>query len=259
MSGTGSFEKVMAVAMVVAVAAVLASTVVLVSALNVRPSQVTGTGSEPRQILVTGIATVTLVPDEARLVIGVVAKGETAGEASRKNAEAMSKVIEALRGLGLTDKEIQTKWLSVNADYDCSGGRCVVVGYVATNTVEVKLRSEKFQVISEVIDRSVAAGANIVQGVLFTVSEERRRSMEEDLLKAAMADARRKAQRAAEELGASIRGVLSVDLTVEQAPYPMMPYPIMLTVLRAESGASTPVVPGEVTVTARVQVSFEIG
>jgi uncharacterized protein YggE len=69
-----------------------------------------------------------------------------------------------------------------------------------------------------------------------------------------MADAKRKAQRAAEELGASIRGVLSVDLTVEQAPYP-----IMLTVLRAESGASTPVVPGEVTVTARVQVSFEIG
>jgi uncharacterized protein YggE len=252
-SGTGSFEKVMAVAMVAAVAAVLASTLVLVSALNVRPSQVTGTGSELRRILVTGIATVTLVPDEARLVIGVVAKGETAGEASRKNAEAMSKVIEALRGLGLTDREIQTKWLSVNADYDCSGGRCVV-GYVATNTVEVKLRSEKFQVISEVIDRSVAAGANIVQGVLFTVSEERRRSMEEDLLKAAMADAKRKAQRAAEELGASIRGVLSVDLTVEQAPYPIMP-----TLLRAESGASTPVVPGEVTVTARVQVSFEIG
>jgi uncharacterized protein YggE len=188
---SGSFEKVMAVAMVVAVAAVLASTVVLVSALNVRPFQVTGTGSEPRRILVTGIATMTLVPDEARLVIGVVANGETAGEASRKNAEAMSKVIEALRELGLTDREIQTKWLSVDADYDCSGGRCVVVGYVATNTVEVKLRPEKFQVISEVIDRSVAAGANIVQGVLFTVSEERRRSMEEDLLKAAMADASR--------------------------------------------------------------------
>ena len=55
MSGTGSFEKVMAVAMVVTVAAVLASTVVLVSALNVRPSQVTGIGSEPRRILVTGI------------------------------------------------------------------------------------------------------------------------------------------------------------------------------------------------------------
>ena len=79
MSGTGSFEKVMAVAMVAAVAAVLASTLVLVSALNVRPSQVTGTGSELRRILATGIAMVTLVPDEARLVIGVVAKGETAG------------------------------------------------------------------------------------------------------------------------------------------------------------------------------------
>jgi uncharacterized protein YggE len=253
-SSTGPFEKVMTVAMVVAVAAVLASTVVLVSTLNERLSQVAGTGSEPRRILVNGIATVTLVPDEARLTIGVVTRGETAEEASRKNAEAMSKVIEALRGLGLTDKETQTKWLSVNADYDCSGRKCVVAGYVATNTVEVKLRSEKFHVISEVIDRSVAAGANLVQGVQFTVSEERRRSMEEDLLRAAVADAKRKAQKAAEELGAGIRGVLNVDLTIDQAPYPIVP-----TVVRAESGASTPVVPGEVTVTARVQVSFEIG
>ncbi len=238
----------------VAVAAVLASTVLLVSTVGERASQVTYTGPEPRRVLTTGIASLTLVPDEARVTVGVVTRGETAEEASRKNADEMSRVIGALRGLGLTEREIQTKWLSVNADYDCSEGKCVLSGYVATNAVEVKLRSEKFQLISEVVDRSIAAGADFVHGVHFGVSEERRRALEEDLLRAAVADARRKAQRAAEELGTGIRGVLSVDLTIDGFPYPLMP-----TALRTESGASTPVIPGELTVTARVQVVFELG
>jgi uncharacterized protein YggE len=242
------------VVMVVAVAAVLAATAVLLSNVGERASHGVDVSPEPRRIITTGFATLTLVPDEARVTVGVVTRGETAEEASRKNAEVMTRVIEALKGLGLTEREIQTRWLSVNAEYDCSGGRCTVSGYVATNTVEVKLRSERFQLISEVIDRTVAAGANLVQGVHFSVSEEMRKSVEEELLRAAIADARRKAQRAMEELGSGIRGVLYVDLSIDQIPYPIVP-----AMARGESGASTPVVPGEVTVTARVQVSFEIG
>ncbi len=254
MSSTGSLEKVMMAAIVVAVAAVLAATVVLVSNVGERTSQVTNAGSETKRILTTGIASMTLVPDEARVTVGVVTRGVTAEEASRKNAEVMSRLIDVLRGLGLTEREVQTRWLSVNAEYDCSGGRCTVSGYVATNTVEVKLRSEKFQLISEVIDRAVEAGANLVQGVHFSVSEEKRKSVEEELLRAAIADAKRKAERAAEELGARITGVLNADLSIDQVPYPVVP-----AVVRAEAGAGTIVVPGEVTVTARVQVSFEIG
>ncbi len=253
-SSTGSLEKVLMVVMVMGVAAVLVATGVLVSNVGERASRVVNVSSEPKRILTTGFATLTLVPDEARVTVGVVTRGETAEEASRKNAEVMSRVIGALKGLGFTEREVQTKWLSVNAEYDCSGGKCTVSGYVATNAVEVKLRSEKFQLISEVIDRTVAAGANLIQGVHFSVSEERRKSVEEELLKAAIADAKRKAQRAAEELGTGIRGVLYVDLSIDQIPYPVVP-----AMARAGSEASTPVVPGEVTVTARVQVSFEIG
>ena len=254
MSSAGSLEKVLTVAMVAAVAAALTVTAVLVSNAGERTSRLVDVSPEPRRILTTGFASLTLAPDEARVTIGVVTRGETAEEASRKNSEVMTRVIGALKGLGLTEREIQTRWLSVNAEYDCSGGRCTVSGYVATNTVEVRLRSERFQLISEVVDRTVAAGANLVQGVHFSVSEERRRSVEEELMRAAIADARRKAQRAAEELGARITGVLYVDLSVDQ-----IPYPVVTAVGRAESGAGTPVVPGEVTVTARVQVSFEIG
>lgn len=254
MSSAGSLEKVLTVAMVAAVAAALTVTAVLVSNAGERTSQLVDVSPEPRRILTTGFASLTLAPDEARVTIGVVTRGETAEEASRKNSEVMTRVIGALKGLGLTEREVQTRWLSVNAEYDCSGGRCTVSGYVATNTVEVRLRSERFQLISEVIDRTMAAGANLVQGVHFSVSEERRRSVEEELMRAAIADARRKAQRAAEELGARITGVLYVDLSVDQ-----IPYPVVTAVGRAESGAGTPVVPGEVTVTARVQVSFEIG
>jgi len=253
-SSAGSLEKVLTVAMVAAVAAALTVTAVLVSNAGERASRLVDVSPEPRRILTTGFASLTLAPDEARVTIGVVTRGETAEEASRKNSEVMTRVIGALKGLGLTEREIQTRWLSVNAEYDCSGGRCTVSGYVATNTVEVRLRSERFQLISEVVDRTVAAGANLVQGVHFSVSEERRRSVEEELMRAAIADARRKAQRAAEELGARITGVLYVDLSVDQ-----IPYPVVTAVGRAESGAGTPVVPGEVTVTARVQVSFEIG
>ena len=254
MSSAGSLEKVLTVAMVAAVAAALTVTAVLVSNAGERTSRLVNVSPEPRRILTTGFASLTLAPDEARVTIGVVTRGETAEEASRKNSEVMTRVIGALKGLGLTEREMQTRWLSVNAEYDCSGGRCTVSGYVATNTVEVRLRSERFQLISEVVDRTVAAGANLVQGVHFSVSEERRRSVEEELMRAAIADARRKAQRAAEELGARITGVLYVDLSVDQ-----IPYPVVTAVGRAESGAGTPVVPGEVTVTARVQVSFEIG
>ncbi|MEM0450526.1 MAG: SIMPL domain-containing protein [Nitrososphaerota archaeon] len=250
MSSVGSLDRVALVAVVAAVVLVMAATLLN---LQQRPLQVVGTGSETNYISVTGFASVKVVPDEARVVIGVRTRGETAEEASRRNAEAMSRVVDELRRLGLTERDMQTRWLSVDAEQDCVSGRCVVVGYVATNTIEVTLRSDRFQLISQVIDRSVAAGANYVQGVYFTVSEERRRQMEEDLMRSAIADAKRKAQRAAEELGVGIKGVLSVDLTIDQVPYPI---PLAT---RTTSGPETPIVPGEVTVTGRVLVRFAIG
>jgi uncharacterized protein len=65
----------------------------------------------PAVISVTGEATVSVAPDQAQIDGGVTSEAKTAREASDANNAAMGKVLLALKGAGIEEKDFQTSRL----------------------------------------------------------------------------------------------------------------------------------------------------
>jgi uncharacterized protein YggE len=207
----------------------------------------------PPSIRVSGEATVTVQPDQARIDIGVTTQAQTAQAAAANNAQRLDMVIAELRRALGSGAEIKTISYSLNPDYRYpkGGGRPTITGYTATNVVRVTLND--LTRIGQVIDAATQSGANQVQRLQFTLKDEQ--AAQSQALRAAAVKAKAQAESLAQALGLKIGRVLSV---VESSGGVQ---PIMrdVTLARAEASASTPVEPGTIEVRATVTLTVEIG
>src|SRR5690554_4547396 len=191
-------------------------------------------------------------PNIVTVSAGVTTEASTAVEAMRTNAQAMSRVVERIKQLGVPERDIQTTGINLGAqyDYDQSARRQVFRGYQASNRVSVKLRD--IQRTDEVLDALVAAGATDLNGPDWSIDDDT--SARAQARRQAMETARAQALEYARAAGYSDIRLLEVSETIAQQP--PMPY------LRAEraqaADASTPVQPGMVQAGVTVRVSYEM-
>ncbi|MDK2826303.1 hypothetical protein SAMN04488589_2785 [Methanolobus vulcani] len=207
-------------------------------------------------ITMGGYAEQKVVPDTASLSIGVVTQAETAKEASDENAAIMSAVISDLKDLGLEDKEIQTSYVSVYPVYNYDGER-TITGYSASNSVQVT--TTKLDYLSDIIDRSTAAGANQIGSISFSVSDDMQEQLREQLVSAAVDNARSKANELAGSLDLKITGVQTASMYDNGNTPIYYTKSVVETAAMDAGGVSTPVEPGESTVSMSVQVTYYIG
>jgi uncharacterized protein YggE len=199
-------------------------------------------------ISVSGEAQVSVPPDLAQIDAGVSTEAKTAREASEANNAAMGKVLLALKGAGIEEKDYQTSRLSLQPQYAPNrSGPNAVVGYRAANRVAIKLRD--VSKVASIIDTLVAAGANELGGVNFMVSAASK--LLDEAREQAIADARRKAEIYARAAGVTLGSPVSIS--EEGAPGPM-PFRKMA----AGMAASAPVAQGEETLHVTVSVSWAI-
>jgi uncharacterized protein YggE len=191
-------------------------------------------------IVVTGDGTVSTVPDRAQLSFGVTTNAKTASAALRANAAEMVRVIAALKEQGAAD--IRTEFVSLSPRTNPSGDE--ILGYAATNTVDVTLRD--LTRIGAAIDRAVEAGANQVSGPNLVRSDAT--ALYRQALRAAIVNAKGKAQTIASASGLHLRRI--TDVTEAGGPIPLP------TVNRAGAAPSTPIEPGTQLVEATVTVTF---
>src|SRR5258708_34099894 len=124
----------------------------------------------PALISITGEANVSVAPDLAQIDGGVTSEAKTAREASDANNAAMGKVLLALKGAGIDEKDYQTSRLSLQPQYAPNrNGPSPVVGYRASNPVTVRLRD--VTKLAGIIDVLAGAGANDIGGINFMVSQ----------------------------------------------------------------------------------------
>ena len=125
----------------------------------------------PPAISVTGEATVSVPPDLAQIDAGVTSDAKTAREASEANNAAMGKVLLALKGAGIDEKDYPDLAAVAAAAIARRTGRGppAIVGYRASNRVTVRLRD--VAKVASVIDMLVGAGANDIGGINFMVSQ----------------------------------------------------------------------------------------
>lgn len=219
---------------------------VVFACLLMAASPAAAQNSSEKFITVTGEATVTAAPDVATLRGGVTSQGKTALEASEANNKDMTAVIAALRQAGVEERAIQTTRLSISPRQENVNGRLRVIGFQANNQVTVTLRD--VTKVAAVIDRMIAAGANEMSGIDFSVTDPSKPL--DDARKRAVEDARRKADVYAQAAGVRLGRAVIIQ---EDGAAPAQPFRA-----RMAAGAAAPVQPGEETLRVSVTVSFEL-
>ena len=204
----------------------------------------------PPAISVTGEATMSVAPDQAQVDGGVTSDAKTAREASDANNAAMGKVLLALKGAGIDEKDYQTSRLSLQPKYAPErSGPSSVVGYRASNRVTIKVRD--VNKIAGVIDVLVAAGANEIGGINFVVSQASK--LLDDIREKAIADARRKAEIYAKAAGVTLGEPLSIAEEGGSMPVFRGKMPAPMATM-----APAPIAQGEETLSVTVSVSWAI-
>ena len=231
---------------------------------------------------ISSTATIEVRPDQLSVTVGVETNDTTAQEAVSQNANLTSQVIAALRGLGIGENRIETSSYSVLPIYQfiqppqpcieiyppppgCET-RQEIIGYRATNTVTVTLDVPFFRTVTEsvpdvnagqVIDGAVTAGANRVEGIVFFISPDRQEEIRDTLIGDAIANARQRANIAAEALEMTVSGVQSA--TINPPDFPVFSVDLQEGAAAADTvSAPTQILPGEQEVSTTVSVVFYI-
>lgn len=215
-------------------------------ALGVAPSA--AAQSQPSGITVTGSAELKGAPDVAYVNLGVVTEDVEAAAAAQANAAKTNAVIDAIIKAGIPKADIETVNYSVSPIVNYQVDPAVTTGYRVSN--QVRVRTRNLAGVGSLIDTAIVAGANGVQGVTFDIEDKsaiRRRAMVE-----AMREAQADARLIAETLGVKLGKVTSVSVSG-----PVIPRPYEMSMMKSEA-APTPIIPGQVEVSASVTVVFAI-
>ena len=121
-------------------------------------------------ITVTGKAGMEATPDVAQVTIGVSTRANTPLAARQANAEAMNATLDAIRALGIEDRDIQTSNLNM---YNTYGDYGTVTGYrmSADLTIMVREISKAGEVVDAAIAAARAAAAGKQVGMVKQVTE----------------------------------------------------------------------------------------
>jgi len=163
-------------------------------------------GGYVREISVESEGTAYVVPDLAVVRLAVNTEGETSEDTVTENTVTMNAVMEAIKGLGITEEDIKTTgyYLSPAYEYD-EDGNYSENGYTLSQTVEVSLSD--FTLIGTLISSASSAGANSVEGVEFTVDNPE--TAKSEARAEAIAAAKEKAEQIAEQSGLKLGKLVS--------------------------------------------------
>jgi uncharacterized protein YggE len=188
----------------------------------------------PRTITVVGEGQVSASPDIAIAYIGVQVSDPVAKVATEKAAQDMEAVLTALKGEGIAEKDIQTSYYNVYVDrpYGPQGPGSEAL-YQVSNNVQVTIRD--LDKLTNILGAAIETGANNINRV---------------------ENAKATAEELARLNGLAVGEVVSVSEVVESGAYYVSEQAYAATGLGG--GGAGPLSPGEVSVSAQLQITYAI-
>ncbi|GAB4480823.1 MAG: SIMPL domain-containing protein [Anaerolineae bacterium] len=208
---------------------------------------------QQKTISVTGFGEASAAPDVAYVDLGISARGSELGTAVEDANTTMAAINQALAGMGIEEKDMQTSNFSVWVEevYDREGQPTGQRIYHVDNTLRVTVRD--VEAAGDVIGAALDAGANSVNGLSFGIDDPT--TLQDAARVDAIADARRRAEQLAEGLGVRVGS----PITISESFSSPAPSPRMFDVaMEAAAGAAPPISGGETTVSMQVYVTFEL-
>ncbi|MDO9333870.1 MAG: SIMPL domain-containing protein [Dehalococcoidales bacterium] len=238
----------------------VATSVLVLTGLFLYGCQASTTGSSAAQqqgLWVTGEGKVQVTPDIANVQLGIEAQAATVAEAQNQANSAMTSVMNALKASGVADKDIQTRYFSIQkvTRWDDEKQQEITIGYRVSNVVNAKIREiQDGARVGTVIDAVTQAGGDLtrVDSITFDVDDPIR--FYDQAREKAMADASDKAKSLATLAGVKLGKAIYINEYSASTVSPMLNY------ARAEAGMSdaTQISAGELEIALTIQVVYAI-
>ena len=210
----------------------------------------------PPIISVSGEGIVEATPDRATISVGVVTRAKNPSEVQSSNARAAQSVINSIVALGIERKNISTGNYNFNPVYrHLDNGKRILEGYEASNSVTIIV--DDLNLVGKVIDSALNHGANRVDSLNFGLRNKN--AYQDEALRLAVLDAKRKAEIVAATLGKSIVSVRNVSINSNHVSAPRN-YKMARSMATEDAVAEyeTPIESGTLQCSANVHVEFEI-
>ncbi len=210
-----------------------------------------------RTITVVGVGKASGKPDIAHVTVGIETQAPSLQKAVDDNKAKMTGLLDTLKKLGLADKDIRTSNYSVYTERPtppvapvATEGSVDQMIYHVTNQVDVTVRD--VNQLGDVLDKVVAAGANNIYGVNFSVDDTTK--LEADARANAVTDAKTRAASLAQLNGVQLGDVISVSEVINGP----VAYPVDFGGKGIGGGGSTPVQPGELEISMSIQITYAV-
>lgn len=204
----------------------------------------------------SGEGKVTAVPDQATINLGVTQTATTVADAQNKTNQSANKIIDELKKLGISDKDIKTTNYSVNPNYSNEilglGRTQNITGYTVTQNLEVDIKP--IEKVNKALDTATANGANLVGGVNFSFSDSLTQTLKQKATDQAVNNAKAQAQNLAKATGIHLGNIVNVVASSNQ------PIPLMATangIAKTDQSTPTDITPGQNSITINVVIYYE--
>ena len=207
---------------------------------NDRPNQQT--------VKVTGEATLQAPPDQAIITLGVQTENVDPKLAQQENSQTTSKIITALRELGIAEENIKTSDYRLDPQYDYVEGKEIFKNYKVQHMIQIKTKD--IENVGSIVDSAVKHGANSVSNVRFSLANS------ENYYNQALTIAINNAYEKALTLTRAIEATLHpIPIQIEELSATTPPVGYQTT--SYVKASTTPILPGELQITATVRVEYK--
>ncbi|MBA3632897.1 MAG: SIMPL domain-containing protein [Acidobacteria bacterium] len=222
-----------------------------ISAPKSSAQQKNNTDNRFTTVTVSGDARVTAQPDTAIISISVITQNRNATEAQQQNAAQTTAVLNAVKKVAGSAAEIKTSgYLLTPQRVYKENQPPTISGYEARNSITVTLND--LNRVGRVIDAATQAGANNIDGISFTLRQDR--EARNRALAEATREAISKANALAQTLGGRVLRIAAVE-EVDRNPRPVI-YTRQETF--AVKAADTPIEVGTLEINSQVQLVAEV-
>ncbi len=207
-----------------------------------------------RTVSVHGTGSVEVDADNATIMMSVVTRGPNVAEASNENARVMTDVQKSVIALGISKNDVTTENYSVEQESNYIDGKRELGDYRVTNRIKIHIKN--VEIVSNVIDTALAAGANQLSSLQYGISDNAL------AIKQARTLAVQQAQEAAQLIAGTSGAKLGKVLRVEEMQDMNNRRNVAMKAMAANDAkfetASTPIQSGKSTVTVSVDAIYEL-
>jgi len=204
----------------------------------------------PPMVMVTGEGSVKVTPDQVVIKSRIEHTGDDAQQVKKQNDEVVDKVIKYLKSEGVKEKNIQTDYVNLNKNYNYDDK---TYSYVANQAISIKL--EDLKNYEKIMSGLLKAGLNRIDGVQFKSSEMEK--YEAEARKLAVLDAKSRASEYVIPLNQSIGKAISIS-EIETNNFPPMYRANEMMKASADGAQQETIAPGEMEVSAKVNIGFQL-